>query len=117
MCCRQWPLKHTVGQAEANSSLVDVGAALAMLDWAQFRYVAHVDGITCSCRLEKLLAALGSLLVKEESGYMWGRCWRTLQVGCGVWCRWQAQGQGQGGRCCCASTCLLRIPRTAFHPC
>jgi hypothetical protein len=41
-----------------------------LVDWAQFRYVAHVDGISCSCRLEKLLA-LGSLLIKEESNYRW----------------------------------------------
>ncbi len=38
--------------------------------WAQFKYVAHVDGISCSSRYEKLLS-LGSLVVKEESGYRW----------------------------------------------
>jgi hypothetical protein len=37
-------------------------------------HVAHIDGITCSCRLEKLLA-LGSLVVRERSGYRWASCW------------------------------------------
>ena len=39
-----------------------------MGEWSHYRWVAHVDGITCSSRLEKLLS-LGSLVLKEESGY------------------------------------------------
>ena len=39
-----------------------------MQDWAKFKYIAHVDGISCSSKLEQSLA-VGSLVFKEESGY------------------------------------------------
>jgi hypothetical protein len=60
--CRDWA-------AAANSSLLNVTQGnVPLVDWAAWRWLAHVDGISCSCRLEKLLS-LGSLLLKEESGY------------------------------------------------
>ena len=41
----------------------------AMPAWADSRYLVHVDGIGCSAKLEKALA-LGSLVLKEESGLL-----------------------------------------------
>ncbi len=63
--CRDWA-------KQANDSRIDVvyGRYNGLANWAEYRYVAHVDGISCSCRLEKLLAT-GPLLLKEESGYRW----------------------------------------------
>ncbi len=39
-----------------------------MSDHAQYKYLVHVDGQGLSSRLDQLLP-LGSLVVKEESGY------------------------------------------------
>lgn len=36
--------------------------------WARFKYTAHLDGITCSNKLEQTMA-VGMLVFKEESGY------------------------------------------------
>lgn len=36
--------------------------------WARFKFAAHVDGITCSDKLEQEMAA-GLLVFREESGY------------------------------------------------
>ena len=41
---------------------------LGMRDWAQYKYILHVDGITCSTKLEQELP-LGSLILKESSGF------------------------------------------------
>ncbi|GFR42915.1 hypothetical protein Agub_g3915, partial [Astrephomene gubernaculifera] len=40
----------------------------ALRDWAEYRMVMHVDGITCSSRVWQLLA-LGSVVLREQSGY------------------------------------------------
>ncbi|KAG2433671.1 hypothetical protein HXX76_008042 [Chlamydomonas incerta] len=39
-----------------------------MADWARHRMVMHVDGISCSSRIVQLLA-LGSVVLREQSGY------------------------------------------------
>jgi len=41
---------------------------LPMGEWASYRYLIHLDGATCSSKLETELA-LGSLVLKEESGF------------------------------------------------
>jgi hypothetical protein len=61
--CRCWA--NSTGDARLN---ISNNRWMPLSDWAQYRYVAHVDGISCSSRLEKLLA-LGSLVAKEDSGY------------------------------------------------
>ncbi|KAG2438449.1 hypothetical protein HYH02_010904 [Chlamydomonas schloesseri] len=40
-----------------------------MADWARYRMVMHVDGISCSSRIVQLLA-LGSVVLREQSGYL-----------------------------------------------
>ncbi len=61
--CRRW------GNSSSDARLnISNNRWMPLSDWAQYRYVAHVDGISCSSRLEKLLA-LGSLVAKEDSGY------------------------------------------------
>ncbi|KAG2482934.1 hypothetical protein HYH03_018159 [Edaphochlamys debaryana] len=37
-------------------------------NWAEYKMVMHVDGISCSSRLHQLLA-LGSVVLREQSGY------------------------------------------------
>ncbi|GAX81868.1 hypothetical protein CEUSTIGMA_g9296.t1, partial [Chlamydomonas eustigma] len=41
---------------------------IPMLNHARYKYLLHLDGQTCSSRLEQLLV-MGSLVMKEESGY------------------------------------------------
>ena len=36
--------------------------------WGKYKYIVHVEGVTCSNKLEKV-ATLGSVLIVEESGY------------------------------------------------
>ena len=62
--------RHVTGAAAVQDPVaLDVGAGnySAMPDWARRRYIVHVDGAACSSKLEKSLA-LGSLVIKEESG-------------------------------------------------
>ena len=42
--------------------------SLQMRDWGTYKYILHIDGITCSSKLEQELP-LGSLIFKEQSGY------------------------------------------------
>jgi hypothetical protein len=77
-CCSRWV-------QSSNDSLLDVQSNrryMPMQYWSKYRYVAHIDGITCSCRLEKLLS-LGSLVVRERSGYRWGSCCWQHSRSCG----------------------------------
>ncbi|GIL49769.1 hypothetical protein Vafri_6042, partial [Volvox africanus] len=41
---------------------------LRMQDWAKFKMVMNIDGISCSSRLFQLLS-LGSVVLREQSGY------------------------------------------------
>ena len=41
---------------------------LPMADWSRYKYIAHVDGVACSSKLEQVLA-VGSLVFLEQSGY------------------------------------------------
>eukprot|EP00955_Chlamydomonas_euryale_P082409 363718-Chlamydomonas_euryale.AAC.8 len=61
----EWAPRH----GRHNGS-VDVarGPRVPMADHARFKYLLHLDGQTCSSRLEQLLV-MGSLVLKEESGY------------------------------------------------
>lgn len=54
---------------------------IPLTQWADYRWLVHVDGITCSSRLEKLLS-LGSLVLREESGYRWGLLVLVLAAAC-----------------------------------
>ena len=63
------PSRSSWSQRQGDPRLaMDAGAGLSIPEWARFRWVVHVDGITCSSSLEKLLS-LGSLVLREESGY------------------------------------------------
>ena len=41
---------------------------LPMPEWSKYKYIAHVDGVACSSKLEQVLG-LGSLVFVEQSGY------------------------------------------------
>ena len=51
-----------------SSSLEILTKSLPMHEWRQFKYLLHIDGITCTSKLEQMLP-LGSLIMKEQSGY------------------------------------------------
>ena len=57
--------------ADANATGVPMEIntrPLGMREWGQYKYILHVDGITCSTKLEQELP-LGSLILKESSGF------------------------------------------------
>ncbi|KAG1679647.1 hypothetical protein FOA52_006164 [Chlamydomonas sp. UWO 241] len=56
--------------AAAGGAALDVASRpkVSMHDHASYRYLVHLDGQSCSSRLEQLLV-MGSVVLKEESGY------------------------------------------------
>ena len=57
------------GAAWANSSSLEImKGPRPMNEWRQYKYLLHIDGISCTSKLEQMLP-LGSLIFKEESGY------------------------------------------------
>ena len=57
--------------ADANATGIPMEIntrALGMREWGKYKYLLHVDGITCSSKLEQELP-LGSLILKESSGF------------------------------------------------
>ncbi|KAG2487165.1 hypothetical protein HYH03_014147 [Edaphochlamys debaryana] len=69
-----WVRRHYMGEyvpaARQQGLLLDVAQQPKkdMLHHASHKYLLHLDGQSCSSRLEQLLV-LGSAVVKEESGY------------------------------------------------
>lgn len=59
----EWALN----QSDARLAINTLGR-LPIEAWARYKYAAHLDGITCSNKLEQTMAA-GLLVFKEESGY------------------------------------------------
>ena len=57
------------GDGGVNTSDLRINVEhLPMADWSRYKYIAHVDGVACSSKLEQVLA-VGSLVFLEQSGY------------------------------------------------
>ena len=66
-------LKNVSAWAGNNTNMTGIALeilthSLQMRDWGTYKYLLHIDGITCSSKLEQELP-LGSLIFKESSGY------------------------------------------------
>ena len=119
---KESPRKHLAEWAANGSDpRLDVGARrLRIAEWSRYKYIAHVDGISCSSKLEQTLA-MGCLAIKEESGYrsFWHRLLRPYVHYVPFWKQrpqeltaalaWAQAHDGAAGRIAAAGQQLARL--------